>query len=534
MTQVPTGKFEKVDLDVGVHLAGWLFRTERPRRGLLVYLHGLGDNRSSGISIAQHFNALGFDVLAYDSRAHGESGGDACTYGFYEKTDLSRAIDKFGGGPIVAFGVSLGAGIALQAAADDPRIALVVAVAPISDLRTAAAERAPFFASRANIDEAFRIAEKEAAFRADDVNPAASAARIHAPVLVIHGADDRRDAAGPFGTRLRGAGRTEEARPGARGPSQRRAHGRRLEADRRLDRLPLAAPRNFERRRRGRSPRRGSRCRLRVVFRFFVTCARGTEGALRREIAAMRIAGAKGDFGGVWFEGPLEMGMRVCLHSRVGVRVLAQLGTFEATEPKSLYAGARAIPWQDWLTSTSTFAVHASVRDTKELSHSGYVALKVKDAVADSLRDAFGERPNVDPKSPDVGIVLHLAAGKAGIFLDLAGESLHRRGYRVAMVDAPLKEALAAAVLILGGAHADQPFIDPMCGSGTLAIEHALAMRGSRPGCAAGSGSSAGRRWRRSLWPPGRACAPRPRRPPWRRCARPGRRSSAPTLIRSR
>lgn len=190
VTQVPTVKFEKVDLDVGIHLAGWLFRTERPRRGLLVYLHGLGDNRSSGISIAQHFNALGFDVLAYDSRAHGESGGDACTYGFYEKNDLSRALDKLGGGPIVAFGVSLGAGIALQAAAEDPRIAVVVAVAPISDLRTAAAERAPFFASRANIDEAFRLAEKQGAFRADEVNPALAATRIHAPVLVIHGADD--------------------------------------------------------------------------------------------------------------------------------------------------------------------------------------------------------------------------------------------------------------------------------------------------------------------------------------------------------
>jgi alpha-beta hydrolase superfamily lysophospholipase len=191
LTQVPTVKFEKVDLDVGIHLVGWLFRTERPRRGLLVYLHGLGDNRSSGIWIAEHFNALGFDVLAYDSRAHGESGGDACTYGFYEKKDLSRALDKLGGGPIVAFGVSLGAGIALQAAAEDPRIALVVAVAPISDLRTAARERAPFFASRANIDEAFRIAEREGAFRADEVNPAAAATKIQAPVLVIHGADDR-------------------------------------------------------------------------------------------------------------------------------------------------------------------------------------------------------------------------------------------------------------------------------------------------------------------------------------------------------
>jgi pimeloyl-ACP methyl ester carboxylesterase len=190
VTQVPKVKFEKVDLDVGIHLVGWMFRTEQPRRGLLVYLHGLGDNRASGISIAQHFNAKGFDVLAYDSRAHGESGGDACTYGFYEKRDLSRALDKLGGGPIVAFGVSLGAGIALQAAAEDPRIALVVAVAPISDLRTASAERAPFFASRANIDKAFRIAEAEAAFRVDEVNPAAAAAKIHAPVLVIHGAAD--------------------------------------------------------------------------------------------------------------------------------------------------------------------------------------------------------------------------------------------------------------------------------------------------------------------------------------------------------
>ncbi len=191
VTQVPTGKYEAVDLDVGIHLRGWLFRAERPRRGLVVYLHGVGDNRVSGIGVGAHFTALGFDVLAYDSRAHGESGGDACTYGFYEKKDLSRAIDKVGGGPVLALGASLGAAVALQAAADDPRIALVVAVAPFSDLRTVAAERAPFFASRGNIDEAFRLAEAEARFRADEVNPAAAAARIRVPVLVIHGADDR-------------------------------------------------------------------------------------------------------------------------------------------------------------------------------------------------------------------------------------------------------------------------------------------------------------------------------------------------------
>jgi pimeloyl-ACP methyl ester carboxylesterase len=191
VTQVPARPHENVDLDVGVHLRGWLFRTDRPRRGLLVYLHGVGDNRESGIGVAAHFNALGFDVLTYDSRAHGESGGDACTYGYYEKKDLSRVLDQLGGGPVLALGVSLGAAVALQAAAEDPRIAVVVAVSSFSDLRTVGAERAPFFASRANIARAFQLAEAEAAFRADDVSPVGAAPRIRAPVLLVHGADDR-------------------------------------------------------------------------------------------------------------------------------------------------------------------------------------------------------------------------------------------------------------------------------------------------------------------------------------------------------
>lgn len=216
--------------------------------------------------------------------------------------------------------------------------------------------------------------------------------------------------------------------------------------------------------------------------RFFVTCARGTEGPLRRELAAMRIAGAKGDRGGVWFEGPLVMGMRVCLRARTAVRVLMQLGEFQADGGDALYGGARALPWTDWLTARSTLAVHATVRDTPGLTHSGFVALKVKDAVVDALRERLGARPNVDTESPDLAIAVHVAAGRAGVFLDLAGDALHRRGYRVAMVDAPLKETLAAAVLALGGVAADVPFVDPMAGSGTLAIEHALAARGIAAG----------------------------------------------------
>jgi putative N6-adenine-specific DNA methylase len=217
-------------------------------------------------------------------------------------------------------------------------------------------------------------------------------------------------------------------------------------------------------------------------LRFFVTCARGTEGALRREIAALRIAGARGDAGGVWFEGPMEMGMRVCLHARVAMRVLVELGRWSAQDAAALYAGARALDWGAWLDAHRTIAVFADVSDTPELTHSGFAALKVKDGIVDALRDALGARPDVNPRDPDVSIRLHLHAGEAKVFLDLAGEPLHRRGYRVAMTDAPLKESLAAAILTLGRVDPALPFWDPMAGSGTLPIEHALLARQIAPG----------------------------------------------------
>ena len=216
--------------------------------------------------------------------------------------------------------------------------------------------------------------------------------------------------------------------------------------------------------------------------RFFVTCPRGTEGALKRELVGMRIGSPKGDHGGVWFDGPLPMAMGVCLRARTAVRVLLRLAEFDASDANGLYDGARAVDWSAWLTAKSTLAVDASVRDNPALTHSGFAALKVKDAVVDSLRDALGARPDVDPKTPDVSIVLHVAGRQGALFLDLAGEPLHRRGYRVAMTDAPLKETLAAAVLALGGVALDRPFVDPMAGGGTLAIEHALAARGLPPG----------------------------------------------------
>ncbi len=216
-------------------------------------------------------------------------------------------------------------------------------------------------------------------------------------------------------------------------------------------------------------------------LRFFATCAKGTEGALRRELAALRLKAVRGERGGVSFEGPLEAGMRACLHARTAMRVLLELARFPAGSPDALYEGARAVDWEAWLTVRTTLAVEASVASSA-ITHSGYAALKVKDAAVDALRAKLGARPDVDAKDPDVRIVLHLARDEATLSLDLAGAPLHRRGYRAVTTEAPLKETLAAAVLLLGGVDPERPFVDPLAGSGTLAIEHALRARRVAPG----------------------------------------------------
>lgn len=216
--------------------------------------------------------------------------------------------------------------------------------------------------------------------------------------------------------------------------------------------------------------------------RFFVTCAKGTEGALRRELVNLRIRGPKGATGGVSFTGSFMDAMKVCLHARVAMRVLLEVAAFEAHDADALYEGTKRVDWTDFVGRAMTIAVSATATDNPNLRHSGFSALKVKDGVVDMLRDKSGRRPDVDPRKPDVSIVLHMRGADARLFVDMAGEPLHRRGYRVAMVDAPLKETLAAAMLGLGDVAVDQPFLDPMAGSGTLAIEHALAARNIAPG----------------------------------------------------
>ncbi|HET9555077.1 MAG TPA: THUMP domain-containing protein [Anaeromyxobacteraceae bacterium] len=216
-------------------------------------------------------------------------------------------------------------------------------------------------------------------------------------------------------------------------------------------------------------------------MRFFATCAKGTEGALRAELAALKLPALRGGRGGVHFEGRLEHGAKACLHSRTAMRVLLELATFPVDGADALYEGARAVDWTAWLTTRTTLAVEATGA-APGITHTGFAALKVKDAAVDALREKLGGRPDVDTKDPDVRIVLHLDGGQATLSLDLAGEPLHRRGWRTTTTVAPLKETLAAAVLLLGRVEADRPFVDPLCGSGTLAIEQALRARRVPPG----------------------------------------------------
>ena len=186
----PAGCAPMVLEGAGVSLAGWRCPAVGARRGSLVYLHGIADNRTSGAGVIARFRARGFDVVAYDSRAHGESGGEVCTYGFYEKDDLRKVIDTLAGGPVVLIGTSLGAAVALQHAARDERVSAVVAAETFSDLRTIATERAPFVFTSGFVDRALALAEEIGKFRVDAVSPALAAGSIASPVLVIHGAAD--------------------------------------------------------------------------------------------------------------------------------------------------------------------------------------------------------------------------------------------------------------------------------------------------------------------------------------------------------
>ena len=230
----------------------------------------------------------------------------------------------------------------------------------------------------------------------------------------------------------------------------------------------------------------------------FVTAPRGTEELLAEELRALGLARVRPASAGAHAQGTLEDAYRACLWSRVASRVLLPLADCDASTADSLYVSAREVDWTAHTGPDQTLAVEvSSVRAAIE--HTGFAGLKLKDAIVDAIREATGERPSVDAERPQVLFNLHLREKRALVSLDLSGQALHRRGYRAGGVEAPIKENLAAAVLLRARwpemAAAGGGLVDPMCGSGTLLVEAAWMAADVAPGLLRGVHGSPG--WRK-------------------------------------
>ncbi|MCF7855010.1 MAG: RNA methyltransferase [Candidatus Pacebacteria bacterium] len=214
---------------------------------------------------------------------------------------------------------------------------------------------------------------------------------------------------------------------------------------------------------------------------FFAPAIPGTERALRDELCELGFDSVRLNRGGIPFKGEWADGWRACLQTRIAQSVQALMTTFHATTPEALYEGTINVDWTHYITPRQTLAVGSFCR-SRYFRHSGTTALKVKDAVVDQIREAFGDRPTVDKKDPDVRLFVYVSEDRVKLYLDLAGVALHKRGYRQSTGPAPMRETLAAALLRMSGWDRESPLADPMCGSGTIAIEAALWAGNVAPG----------------------------------------------------
>jgi len=213
----------------------------------------------------------------------------------------------------------------------------------------------------------------------------------------------------------------------------------------------------------------------------FASVPRGAEELAMAELQRLGIDTSRQERGGVSFVTGREGIYRANLWLRTASRVLVQLSSFPCTSPEELYKGVAGIAWHELITPAMTLAVDCSLRDSA-MTHSGFAALKAKDAIVDTIRAAKGTRPNVDTVTPDVRINLHIAKNVCTVSLDSSGAPLDRRGYRLERNEAPVRETLAAAIVGLTGWDGTLPLIDPMCGSGTIPIEAAMVAAGIAPG----------------------------------------------------
>jgi putative N6-adenine-specific DNA methylase len=220
-----------------------------------------------------------------------------------------------------------------------------------------------------------------------------------------------------------------------------------------------------------------------VTERFFAPCPRGLEAALAGELRSLDASDVAPTDGGVAFGGPLDLALRANLESRLASRVLWRVAHGPCRSEAELYRLARDVEWRRHFRVDRT--LRADVAATRSpLPSLEFATLKLKDAVCDRFRDDVGRRPSIDKQRPDVRVHAYLTDRDATIYLDTSGEPLFKRGWRRTSDTAPLRENLAAGLIALSGWTPGTPFLDPMCGSGTIAIEAAAVAADRAPGLA--------------------------------------------------
>ncbi|MCQ8129655.1 bifunctional 23S rRNA (guanine(2069)-N(7))-methyltransferase RlmK/23S rRNA (guanine(2445)-N(2))-methyltransferase RlmL [Methylomonas rivi] len=221
-------------------------------------------------------------------------------------------------------------------------------------------------------------------------------------------------------------------------------------------------------------------------YQLFATTPKAMEGILAAEIEALGGQQVQQKMAGVAFQGDLAMAYKACLWSRTANRILLLLGSFEVKSQQDLYDGVKRINWFEHMKPDDSLAVSFSSKNNPAINNTHFGALKVKDAIVDQMRAKFEKRPNIDTERPSIRVNVYLHNETAQLSLDLSGESLHKRGYRDVSIAAPIKENLAAAILLRAGwpkiAAAGGSLLDPMCGSGTMLLEGAMIAADYAPG----------------------------------------------------
>lgn len=227
-----------------------------------------------------------------------------------------------------------------------------------------------------------------------------------------------------------------------------------------------------------------------MKYKFFSPCPRGLETLLAEDIAAAGGHGIKEVPGGAEFAGDFECCYRMNLESRIATRVLWRLGSGEYRSEDDIYRLALGIAWPQLFRAERTIRIYVTATRSP-LKSLEFITLRAKDAVCDRFRADSGRRPNVDTRAPDIRIHLYLTDRLATLYLDTSGEPLWQRGHKIAKVEAPLKENLAAGILRLAGWRPGRPLLDPMCGSGSFLLEAAQMSVGDAPGLSRATGSFA-------------------------------------------